>query len=166
MIRALTLSDRDTYRAVWLDGLTRFPAAFLLTADEARRVPDASLETGLVAGWHIGAFEGDQLIGFVTWKQGGVERLRHTGDIGPLYVTPEAQGKGIAHALLQAALNAARQQGLLQIELSVDETNTRAVKLYQRAGFVQIGRRPRSVIVDDEPRHDLMMLCVLDAEPA
>lgn len=163
MIRPLTIDDLEAYRALWLDGLRRVPDAFLLTEVEALALTDISLIAKLQNERIWGSFAQDRLNGIVAMQPGRLERLRHTADIGPLYVHPSAQGQGVAQALLSAAIVAARDMGLLQLELCVDATNTRAIALYQAAGFVQFGRRPRSVIVNCRPRDDLLMLKALDA---
>ncbi|MBO9465168.1 GNAT family N-acetyltransferase [Tropicibacter sp. R15_0] len=162
MIRALTGADLSAYRALWLDGLRRTPDAFLLTEAEALGMSDAQLIARLEKGTIFGALEQDQLVGMIALSRGGPERLRHMGDLGPLYVHPSAQGRGLGRALMQVAEEAARDLGLLQVELCVDATNHGAIGLYKSCGFVQIGLRPRSVIVNGTPRDDLLMLKQLD----
>ncbi len=48
-----------------------------------------------------------------------------------LYVIPEQRGKGIGKALLQAAIDAAREAGADHFELTTGETDTAARKLYE-----------------------------------
>lgn len=163
MIRTLTAQDVAAYRALWLHALHAEPAAFLLTPVEAVATPESALVAKLSGGEVIGAFEANSLFGFVALRRGGPERLRHMADLGPLYVAPEARGRGVARALLQAAEQTARAWGVLQIELCVEEQNATAIGLYRSFGFDQIGRRPRSVIVDGKARNDLLLLKTLDA---
>ncbi|WP_299424839.1 GNAT family N-acetyltransferase [uncultured Shimia sp.] len=163
MIRALTADDMDAYRSLWLQGLSADPSAFLLTAAEAVATPDSALVAKLTSGEVIGAFDGETLVGFVALRRGGPERMRHMADIGPLYVHPSARRRGLARALMDAAVDAALQMGVLQLELCVDNQNHGAQALYQSCGFQQIGLRPRSVIVDGQPRDDVLMLRQLDA---
>ena len=161
--RALSKGDVVALRRLWLDGLERFPSAFLLTPAEARATSDAALATGCEAGQYWGAFIGTELAGFAKIRPGGSERLRHTCDLGPLYVAPEYQGKGIARALMSAVIQHAQSLGLKQMELCVDQQNTAAIRLYRACGFVPFGMRPRSVMLDGEARHDLLMIRMLDA---
>ncbi|MCT4559035.1 MAG: GNAT family N-acetyltransferase [Pelagimonas sp.] len=138
------------------------PSAFLLTKDELLAAPLDRLADGIASGVYLGAFRAEQLVGFVIARRGGVQRLQHTGDIGPLYVAPSAQKQGVGKALMQRALDQLAQAGLLQVELTVDADNAPAVTLYQSLGFITFGRRPRSVLVDGEPRNDLLMIRALD----
>ena len=163
MIRVLTPGDLDAYRGLWWHGLSADPSAFLLTAAEAVATPDSALVAKLSAGEVIGAFDGETLVGFVALRRGGPARLRHMADLGPLYVHPTARRRGLALALLDAAVEAALQMGVLQLELCVDNHNQGAQALYQACGFQQIGLRPRSVIVDGQSRDDVLMLRQLDA---
>ena len=52
----------------------------------------------------------------------------------------EGQGKGIGFLAMQYLEEQIKQQGLKRIELGVFEFNTRAVKLYQKLGYQEIGR--------------------------
>ena len=52
-----------------------------------------------------------------------------------LLVTPAAEGTGLAGELIKQAESAARQQGALSMTLHVFGNNSRARRLYQKAGF-------------------------------
>jgi ribosomal protein S18 acetylase RimI-like enzyme len=52
-----------------------------------------------------------------------------------LYVVPEARRSGLGRALIDAALDSARERGCVRIELDVDEDNDPALGLYAAAGF-------------------------------
>jgi len=67
-------------------------------------------------------------------------RRRHAMSLG-IAVHPDAQGRGVGLALMQALCHWADHWGqVLRIELSVFADNTRAIALYQRCGFQQEGR--------------------------
>ena len=163
MIRALTAADLTAFRALWERGLREEPTSFLLKLEEACAIPDDALRGGLEAGRHLGAFEAAQLVGIASLKRGGVARLSHMADLGPIYVAPEARRRGHARGLVEAAVDWGRAQGLLQLELAVDAANGPAIALYEDCGFERFGCRPRSVIVDGTARDDLMMLKFLDS---
>jgi ribosomal protein S18 acetylase RimI-like enzyme len=55
----------------------------------------------------------------------------------------EAQGRGVARAMLTHSLDQARAQGYRAMQFNfVVETNTRAIAIWQRAGFEVVGRLP------------------------
>ena len=56
---------------------------------------------------------------------------------------PEAQGKGVARALLTHSLEEARRRGFRAMQYNfVVATNTRAIATWERAGFDIVGRLP------------------------
>lgn len=52
-----------------------------------------------------------------------------------LYVAPARRGAGIGRALLDAAMDVAREAGAEHIDLNTGETDTAARALYESAGF-------------------------------
>lgn len=52
-----------------------------------------------------------------------------------LYVAPARRGDGMGRALLEAAMDAAREAGADHIDLNTGETDTAARALYESAGF-------------------------------
>jgi len=56
-----------------------------------------------------------------------------------LAVDPAMTGRGIGHRLLETAMGATRELGLLRCVLEVADDNERAVALYRTAGFEEIG---------------------------
>jgi ribosomal protein S18 acetylase RimI-like enzyme len=70
-----------------------------------------------------------------------VEPTRHGfGEIGML-VAREWRGRGVGSALLAAAIEWAREQGLHKLSLGVFAHNDAAIALYRKHGFVEEGRR-------------------------
>jgi ribosomal protein S18 acetylase RimI-like enzyme len=60
-------------------------------------------------------------------------------------VVPNARGKGVGTALLDALLERARADGYPTISLSVDRANAGAIELYERHGFAPVGEDDDSV---------------------
>lgn len=58
-------------------------------------------------------------------------------------VAPGARRRGLARALLRAALEAARREGCVEARLELSDRNEAAAMLYAGLGFVVVGRRPR-----------------------
>ena len=52
-----------------------------------------------------------------------------------LYVVPERRGHGLGRALLEAAMEHARDRGAAHIDLNTSETDVAARTLYESAGF-------------------------------
>jgi ribosomal protein S18 acetylase RimI-like enzyme len=58
------------------------------------------------------------------------------------FVAPWARGHGLAKTLLEAVEREARSQGFSVLKLSVRETQTRAIKIYEDCGYTQWGLLP------------------------
>ena len=52
-----------------------------------------------------------------------------------LYVVPERRGRGLGRALLEAAMEHAKERGAARIELGTSEDDVAARALYESAGF-------------------------------
>ena len=55
--------------------------------------------------------------------------------IEDVFVRESARGRGLGRALVELALERARERGCARIELDVDEGNAAALALYRRLGF-------------------------------
>lgn len=89
------------------------------------------------------------------------EGFRHSGRLG-MGIDPEFRGKGIGRRLMDATISAARAEGLTRIELEVFSSNTYAIKLYERRGFVHEGLHRRGRIIDGRVEDVLMMGLLFD----
>ena len=116
---------------------------------------DADLGTFL-AGVHPEAFEdelADPRFAFRLAEDDG--RLAGFAKLGPddlpgaspgsielyqLYVLEQWKGRGIAAALMDWAIAAARERGAAQLRLTVYIDNHRARRFYQRYGFEEVGK--------------------------
>jgi ribosomal protein S18 acetylase RimI-like enzyme len=66
-------------------------------------------------------------------------RDAHRIYIGGLAVAPECAGQGMGDALMVAIIARCEQLDAKRLELSVSDSNTRAIRLYERHGFVVEG---------------------------
>ena len=89
--------------------------------------------------------------------------LRHTGVLG-IGVVEEYRGRGIGAALLATTLEAARQRGITRVELHVREHNTRAIRLYEKFGFVREGLLRRDVFVDGAYENGVLMALLYETD--
>lgn len=62
-------------------------------------------------------------------------------ELSKMYVLPEAHGTGAAHALMNAALDHAREQGARCVWLGVNQENQRAQRFYAKHGYAVAGTK-------------------------
>lgn len=74
------------------------------------------------------------------------EAADDVGEIWAIYLSPDAWGRGYGRELLSAALGQLARAGYRQVTLWVLDTNARARRFYEAAGF----RSDGAVKVDDE----------------
>ena len=75
-------------------------------------------------------------------SMGNKYKVRHRADFG-ISIDKAYWGLGIGRALLEASVECARKAGYEQLELNVVTENSRAIAMYEAAGFVEFGRNPR-----------------------
>jgi RimJ/RimL family protein N-acetyltransferase len=84
-------------------------------------------------------YEDDQeLIGFAVGRRGVGRRQAHSMYI-VMGVLQAWVGRGIGRSLLESLETWARSKGLHRLELIVNYDNERAIRLYERFGFVKEG---------------------------
>lgn len=77
-----------------------------------------------------------------------------------LCVDPERHGSGYGRMLLETGLDHARRLGVETVFLEVRPSNTRAVDLYRRTGFCEVGVRPEYYPVRQGKREDALILAL------
>jgi ribosomal protein S18 acetylase RimI-like enzyme len=83
-------------------------------------------------------------LGAITVKPNGEDEPVQGWRIG-IAVEPQARGHRVGQHLLERAIAFAREQGAHYVNLFVDPTNRRAIALYQRIGFVEVGERDQLI---------------------
>jgi ribosomal protein S18 acetylase RimI-like enzyme len=64
-----------------------------------------------------------------------------------LYVAPAVRGRGMGRALLEAAMDTARERGAAHMDLGTSEDDVAARALYESAGFTNREGRPDGPIM-------------------
>lgn len=73
-------------------------------------------------------------------------------------VAQELQGAGLGYLLLELVVQMARQHFMQIMLLEVRVSNVPALRLYQRYGFVEVGRRKNYYPVDPTTREDAIVM--------
>ena len=91
----------------------------------------------------------DTAIGFVVMDgtraaaYGGMMCVAGEGQITNIATSPDYRRQGLAAEVVDALINTARERGFFEISLEVRESNLPAIALYEKFGFVAVGKRPR-----------------------
>ncbi len=147
-IRAATLADYPKLRAVLIDTLTvhcqALPNIFRTTETPP---PSWEFVTDLLSqgnGALLIAEQQECVVGFLTIRAVAVDHpyviLRRYGVIDHMGVLADLRRQGIGQALMVAAHEWARNQGLTQVRLNVWEFNREAIAFYEALGYTTTSR--------------------------
>ena len=92
----------------------------------------------------VAAHRTGQIAGCINLSHGGAERNRHVCTLA-MGVLKDFWGTGLAAELVARGVDWARQKGVNRYEVTVDERNDRAIRFYEKQGFVREGLRRRSL---------------------
>jgi ribosomal protein S18 acetylase RimI-like enzyme len=109
--------------------------------------------------------ESGGLAGFVQLRESGAPACVSGPaqiELQRFYVDRPWQGRGLAQALMDAALDAAVRRGARTIWLAVWEHNPRAIRFYSRCGFRDVGSQP-FVLGSDRQTDRVMMRSLPEA---
>ncbi|TFC69987.1 N-acetyltransferase [Cryobacterium sp. TMT2-4] len=67
--------------------------------------------------------------------------IRPTAELSKCYLRAETHGRGVAAALMNATMDAARARGAAGNWLGVNQENARAIRFYEKNGFVTVGEK-------------------------
>ncbi len=160
-VRPATLDDEPELRRIDLVTWTALaspaappedPAAYRFFGDD-RNAPDqvlVAVREGRVAGW-------------VKLTPHQLPSNRHAHLVNGLAVDPAHQGAGVGRALVEAAVERAREQGARKVALRVLGHNHTARRLYERCGFVVEGVLKGEFHLEGRDVDDLFMARYLDA---
>jgi RimJ/RimL family protein N-acetyltransferase len=146
---ARIILEEDLYNVTTLDELK-------MTVEEEREWVRQHLEhpgqTILVAELD------DETVGVVHFENGSRRRRAHRGTLR-MSVHPNHRRKGIGTALLNALISWARQDPAIEkVALGVFADNQPAIALYEKAGFIEEGRRIGEIKISEDNYIDLVCL--------
>ncbi len=139
-VRSWQVGYRDQIPQDYLDGLD--PAERVGIWDRAVREADWPRRGTLVAT------EDGRVVGFAHIAPARDEDSNGAvGEIWAIYLSPDVWGRGIGRELMAAALSQLAQAGFEQVTLWVLDSNARARRFYEAAGF-----NPDGAVKDDDRR--------------
>jgi len=138
LVRATTITDWQALREIRLQALRDAPYAFAST--HAREATIADDE------WHRRATRDGSFLAFLPEVSpaglgGGYLAAPGTVELISMFVRPQARGRGVGEAIIEAVAGWAIQHGATTVHLWVTETNKPARMLYERCGFTVTAER-------------------------
>ncbi len=167
-IRPLQPGDAPAFRALRLEALQREPDAFGSSFAEEAALSEAEHARFIRSGptrAAFGAFLEGALIGMLGLYAFEQAKTRHKGRIWGVYVRDAHRGRGVAAALLAAAVAFARSvPDLEMLQLTVGVHSGAARRLYETAGFHAYGTERHGMkLGPGDYRDEILMVLDLTA---
>jgi ribosomal-protein-alanine N-acetyltransferase len=96
------------------------------------------------------AEEEGEILGYI-----GILTVLEEGEIANVCVRPSARRRRVGARLLEALLDRMKAKGVTTIHLEVRESNTAAIALYEKYGFIRDGLRRGYY---EEPKEDALLM--------
>ena len=135
VVRRVAPDEWPAFREIRLAALADAPQAYLTTLAEAQAYPEQLWRDRIAANPHLLATVDGVAVGMTV-----VIATDNGREIVSVWVAPDARGRGVIEALIDAAVGWAGDQGDAQLGLWVVEGNERAERAYARYGFSRTGR--------------------------
>lgn len=139
--------------AIGAEGIYLMTESFHRTIEEIRtqfRVADPTAEL-----WLVAEVDGT-VVGGGNFTRGKWVKNAHTAELGVALIR-EYRGLGIGEGMMRAGIDWAREVGVRKLNLGVFATNRAAIRLYERLGFAEEGRRKGEVILGGVPVDEVLM---------
>ena len=150
-----TVVDRVARERLYLVSVEGFPA------DQTHEFVGKILDGDGVQ--YLALDEGD-VVGWCDIVRYPYEGFRHVGKLG-MGVLADYRGQGLGRRLLETTVAAAPGIGISRVELEVFASNTVAIHLYRRFGFVEEGVKRKVRILDRHIDDILCMAIFLENSP-
>lgn len=165
-IRTLQPDEAELFRELRLRALTESPNAFGETLQQAKAQPESYwqklTESVTQPGGQVMVLveHAEHIAGFAF---GLFDRQdSHVGHLGGMWVDPAFRSNGIGYRLVDAIVAWAGQRHKHRLELWVTEGNHAAIRLYERCGFVETGRRD---LLPSRPGLQVIQMAIAPSKP-
>lgn len=106
---------------------------------------------------YVAVDEDGKILGWVAVRQVSPRPVYRGVVEHSIYVSPDAQGKGVGGALMQTLIASTEAAGIWTIQSGIFPENTASLRLHEKAGFRVVGVRERVARHHGVWRDDLML---------
>ena len=154
--KELKAKDWREFQKLRLEALQECPDNFASSFEEEVKNTEEKLIKILDDNYIIGAFDHDDLIAMVAFYKLNLRKIEHKGIIWGLYLKKTYRSNGIASELLNEIIKHARSN-VLQVQLSVNTKNIKAINLYKKHGFIIYGTELESIKIGNNFHDEYLM---------
>ncbi len=111
-------------------------------------------DLSLVASWN------GMVVGIMRIQRGVYRKLRHTAILS-IAIMKGHRGMGLGEKMILQGISWSRDQGIEKLSLEVFSTNTGAIKLYDKLGFHEEGKKEKQFKIGEVYADGVMMTLFL-----
>ncbi|WP_164988925.1 GNAT family N-acetyltransferase [Fictibacillus sp. S7] len=138
---------------VWNTENTPAEIRYTSTDEYAQHCPEGS---------QLLALSGDRVCGAFSYRiPTHLESNQHVAELA-LAIHPDFQGRGVAQALMKEGEEWMKRLGKTKLSLRVMATNPRAIRFYEKCGFIRQGVLVNEFRINGQYVDDIMMYKMLD----
>jgi len=155
MIRKAKQSDFDfIYELHVHPQVNRFLFYEIMSAVEFHPIFNELLDAGSL---HV--YEEDAVLMGMFKLSSKLHRCSHISYLGGVAIHPSFSGKGHAQKMLNEIISLGKEKGVRRLELGVSTINTKAIHIYEKAGFEREGYLKKYIYLKSENVYldDLLM---------
>lgn len=138
-LRPMIQTDWPEVEKIYRAGIATGHATFEAEPPSSWDVFAAGKHPGLV----LVAADGPTVVGWAAASPVSARAVYRGVVEHSVYVAPQSSGRGVGRLLLEGLISAAERSGVWTVQSSVFPENTASLRLHERAGFRQVGRRER-----------------------
>jgi len=141
LVRETVLADWQALRDVRLQALRDAPYAFSSTYEDQVKSGEDFWRQRIARGGTFLAYLPEVSASEPAGMAGGYQEAPGIVELISMFVRPQARGRGVGEALVDAVIGWARARDAASVHLWVTETNKPALLLYERCGFMVTAER-------------------------
>ncbi len=155
-IGTLPENEWERYKEIRLEALKNDSIAFGSSYEEEINRPEAHWKIRTKGA--VFAFDGQQVIGLMSYHNEDRVKTKHKSGIYSVYVTPAYRSKGVGKKLLTEVLRLIKlNPEIVKVNLTVNPLQTSAVKLYESFGFNAVGTLRKELLIDGKYYDETLM---------
>lgn len=119
--------------------------------EEAKALKDNPLKY-----WKVLIVDGE-LAGHIRVSRSSKERLVHKAEL-TVGIKSRYQGNGFSNILMEDCINWCKESGVERFDLHVATVNKRAIALYSKFGFKEVGLLKKDIKINDDVYYDTLFM--------
>ena len=151
IIDQMRVSDWEQVREIYLEGIRSGHSTFETDAPSWEKWDEGHLQFARLV-----MRDGETILGWAALSPVSKRHVYRGVAEVTVYVSENAQGRGIGRALLEELIDESEKNGIWTLQASIFPENAASVRLHLRCRFREVGRRERIAMLNNVWRDTLL----------